>query len=213
MGKPNTLRDSVRQAVLDMIQYGELLPGEKVKEAVLCKSLGLSRTPVREALIQLSSEGVLESVSHRGFMVTPRSLKEKNDIYCVLATMDALAAQLAFEHITDVHIHQMNELTDKIDVAIKYQNYPEYCRYQQQFHEVYRNASGNNYLQKLLHDMQEGFIPMTYFSEDSDTLFQVFANMNNEHRAIIRLFEEKKLKELLDYLVNTHWKTQYDAMI
>lgn len=213
MARSNTLRNSVRQAVLEKIQYGELLAGDKIREAELCGSLGLSRTPVREALIQLATEGILESHPHRGFTVAQKSLKEKSDVYIVLATLDALAAQLAFDHMGDVQIRQMCELTDKIDVAVKYQNYPEYCRLQQQFHEVYRDICDNAYLQSLLKDMQEGFFPMTYYSDNKDRLFEVFSNMNDEHRKIIRFFMEKERQALYDFLIGTHWQTQYGSMI
>jgi DNA-binding GntR family transcriptional regulator len=145
--------------------------------------------------------------------VVQKSIKEKNDVYAVLGVLDSLAADLAFDYISVDHLTQMDELVDIIDVAIKYKNYPKYCRLQQKFHEVYRNICQNGYLQKQLRDIQEGFFPMTYFSEDKALLFDVFQKMNEEHRTIIRLFKIGDRKGLHDFLINTHWITQYETMI
>lgn len=208
----NTLRAGVKKHVLNMIQTGTLLAGDKIKESDLCRELNISRTPIREALNELVTENVLDSQPHRGFSVVKKSQKEKNDVYIVLAELDALAAVLALDRITDEHILQLCEIVDMLDITIKYKNYPKYCNLQNRFHAIYREVCDNEFLQKLLMDMQEGFIPMTFFSEDLDPLFDIYQLMNDEHRVIIDLFKHKKRAELYEYLKNTHWALRYEDM-
>lgn len=208
-----SLRERVRQRILDQVKYGELRPGDKISEAQLCETMGISRTPAREALLQLASEGLLENVPRKGFVVCERSIKEKMDVYDVLAALDALAAKLALKYMGEKELNGMHECIDLIDISIKYRNYPEYCRLQQRFHDVYRERCGNDMLRKLLEELQVGFAPHTYISDDADQLFEVYRDMNEEHRHIVDLFEEKKGDELYHFLMDVHWQTKYDEMI
>lgn len=89
-----SLRDQVKQEVLQLLIAGKIVPGTGVNEAALSKSLGVSRTPLREALITLQQEGVIVSDAGRGFRWTPISIKEFKELTPLLAAMEALAVQL-----------------------------------------------------------------------------------------------------------------------
>ena len=76
MEKFKTLKDHVYEYIADQIRDGSLLPEQRVNENVICESLNISRTPVREALIQLTAEGVLENRARKGFVI--KSISEKD---------------------------------------------------------------------------------------------------------------------------------------
>ena len=75
MERFKTLKDHVYEYIEEQIMKGTLLPGERINENTICEELGISRTPVREALIQLTAEGVLETKARKGFVI--KSVQEK----------------------------------------------------------------------------------------------------------------------------------------
>jgi DNA-binding GntR family transcriptional regulator len=89
------LRDDVYEAILDAIGDGRHAPGEPLSDITLSQLLGVSRTPVREALLRLEQEGVLQSRPGHGFEVRPLSRKEISDKYPVLWTLESLALELS----------------------------------------------------------------------------------------------------------------------
>jgi DNA-binding GntR family transcriptional regulator len=93
--RPEPLRTAVYRRVVRLMTSGELEPGQTVTEAGLSKSLGVSRTPVREALLQLEAEGVLQSTPAKGFAVRELSRAEAAELYPILANLEALAVRLA----------------------------------------------------------------------------------------------------------------------
>jgi DNA-binding GntR family transcriptional regulator len=91
ISRPEPLRAEVYRRVVRLMTAGELEPGQTITEASLSKSLGVSRTPVREALLQLEAEGVVQSTPARGFTVRDLSRTEATELYPILATLEALA--------------------------------------------------------------------------------------------------------------------------
>ena len=85
------LRDQVHRALVDRILREELRPGGRISDTVLAGHLGVSRTPVREALVRLEREGFLEADVGRGFFVKPLSTREVREVYPILWTLETLA--------------------------------------------------------------------------------------------------------------------------
>jgi DNA-binding GntR family transcriptional regulator len=89
------LRDEVYQRILSQVQRGELPAGTRVRDGALAEQLGVSRTPVREALLRLAREGVLDTALGRGFRVRPLDPSELRDIGAILGVLEALALGLS----------------------------------------------------------------------------------------------------------------------
>ena len=143
MTKYKSLKDHVYEYISRKIQNAELLPNQKLNENDICAELEISRTPAREALIQLASEDLIEYVPRKGFYVKEFDTKKKTDLYTVLAALDGLAAVLSVEFISDTDIKHMEELVDQMGIAIKYRNHGNYIKYQDEFHEIYLMLCNN----------------------------------------------------------------------
>ena len=91
------LGDQVYGELTKLLQLGELAPGSRVRDAALAQRLGVSRTPVREALLRLSREGLLEAGAGRGFRVRPLDRAELRDVGALLAELEPMALRLAPE--------------------------------------------------------------------------------------------------------------------
>ena len=95
------LRSQAYQQILDLVHRGELLPGTKVKDTTLASQLGVSRTPVREALLQLAREGVLDADMGRGFSVGRLALREMQETGAILTELEILALRTIGEIPTE----------------------------------------------------------------------------------------------------------------
>lgn len=213
INKYQSLKDHVYNYIAEKIQNGSLLPNQKLNEASICQKLGVSRTPVREALIQLASENLLENIPRRGFIVKELDTKMKLDVFQIVGTLDALAANLSVPLVSNEDIAEMARLADKIDISIQEQNYTDYQLYQNDFHNVYLLKCNNSTLIDLLKSLQTSFIRQIYLSEDKQKLFGVLAQMNEEHRQIIQYFKAKDAQGLEAFIKNVHWKINYTDMI
>lgn len=91
----SALREGLREAVLERILDGQLSPGGHVNETRLAEELGVSRTPLREALLGLQAEGFVSSKASRGFSVAPLSAREVREVYPILWTLEGLALRLS----------------------------------------------------------------------------------------------------------------------
>ena len=211
-----SLRETALIAIKKKIQYGEWHSDMIMTEVVLCDELNISRTPVREALIQLVSDGIIRKVPHRGYAVVKFDQKSKLNLYVVYSYLDALAASLSANQLEPTDLLKMHECADKIDIALKYHNYADYYKLQDQFHKIYIDKCDNPVLMKLINDLSENPINRSYSSEDADNterLYEVLEEANREHREIIRMFEEKDTNRLVEFLRNTHWNTKYPDLI
>ncbi|GMX66669.1 GntR family transcriptional regulator [Paenibacillus elgii] len=207
------MKDHVYNYIAEEIQNGSLLPNQKVNEAIICEKLGVSRTPVREALIQLASENLLENIPRRGFIVKEIDTKKKLDVFQIVAVLDALAASLSVDFLTDEDIARMTRLTDQIDIAIQQHNFSDYQARQNEFHQVYLLRCNNSTLIDMLNSLQHSFVRQIYLSNDKEKLFAVLAQMNAEHRQIIQYFKAKDAQGVEAFIKNVHWKINYTDMI
>ena len=108
------LSDQVHERILDSIDSGDLVPGDRLRDAAIASELGVSRTPVREALIRLTREGVLESDMGRGFRVRPLTLEEISEIGAILGTLESLALRRCPDFGTP-QIHRLEDLDRRLE--------------------------------------------------------------------------------------------------
>lgn len=205
MNEYKSLRDHVRSYISEGIYDGTFQPGDRISEQSVADRLGVSRTPAREALMQLRSEGLLEYTPRKGFSIKMVGAKEQQDIYATVALMDAYAASMAVPSITSQDILRMKECIDKIDVAIKYRNRADYRVQQHAFHDIYRQRCGNGVVLRVLEMMETGLVSEIYEGEDTDSLFSLYTDVNDEHRHIVQLLEERDSEGLFRFLLDTHW--------
>ena len=138
--------DEIEEAILS----GELAPGENLTEMKLSAELGVSRTPIREALSQLEREGLVRSVPNKGAVVVGISRKDIQDIYSIRSAIEGLAARWAAQNIRD---DELAELRDVVELQEYYAQKGEIQQIRQldsRFHEMIYQASRSSQLQRML---------------------------------------------------------------
>ncbi len=205
MRKIKSVREQVYDHVIHLIRTKELDYGDKIDILKLQESLGVSRPPINEALIQLSADGFLDNIPRKGFFVRAMSDKELHNTYEIIATLDVYALEKVMENVTEKNTDMLRIIVSKIDEAIAKRNYDEYYELQEEFHKAYLEFCGNPVLRELICELMKKVIRTTAFSEDTEALFVYFQKANDDHAKIVDCIEKKNLKEL-KRIARTHWQ-------
>ncbi len=142
-----SLHDEVVTRIRDMIIEGVLAPGTRVNETHLGQTLGVSRTPLREALKFLASEGLIELVTARGAIVKKFSAKDVRDMLDVLSVLEAFGARLACREASDGAIEEVRRIHDRMVERYAVRDRLEYFKLNHQIHTAFLRLSGNRALE------------------------------------------------------------------
>ena len=134
--------ETIRQAIVD----GVFSPGERLMEIQLADEMGVSRTPVREAIRKLELEGFVVMIPRRGTYVADISIKDINEVYEIRTSLEVLAAGLAAERISDEELETMQRLLVEIGQHIEDGNIEKIVEIDTAFHDVLYKASRNKRL-------------------------------------------------------------------
>lgn len=202
-----SLKDHVYDYIADLIDGGTLGDDHKISEQQICDALGVSRTPVREALIQLAADGYLENVPRKGFYVKRVTEDSAREIVEVIAPLDGRAALLAVDEMTDDDIAQLQFLHGSMQLAIDKGLYKKYDDLQRDFHNCYVEKCGNSRLIEFVHQLNRYFIKREYANVDAADLDALLRKANDEHAEIVRLFEQRDGAALQRYIRDVHWSS------
>lgn len=202
------LKEHVYDYIAARIESGELSAGDRVSEQTICDAMGVSRTPVREALIQLASDGYLDNQPRRGFRVRGFDRQNAIEVFEIMGALDGQAAFLACPLLTDDDLAQLRFHVGSMDLAIDSGLITKYDDIQREFHRTYTQRCGNARLIKLIDQMERHFIKRDYGSVEQETARELLRKANAEHRRILELFEAKDADGLRSYIRDTHWNTE-----
>jgi len=143
------LHDELVERIRDMIIEGQLAPLTRIHEGQLGDALGVSRTPLREALKFLASEGLLELVPGRGAIVRKLTPKDVRDMLDVLGAIETLGGRLACRNASDAEIAGLRRVHDEMIALYRTRNRLEYYRRNQAIHSGIAQLSGNALLASM----------------------------------------------------------------
>ena len=143
--------DYVKERILKAIQAGRYKPGERIRETEVAGWLDVSRTPVREALRRLESDGILTFVSWRGVVVADLDRQQVGELYAMREVLEGAAARLAARHIHDAESDLLEDILNRADACPD--NPDELARLNRQFHQTIYSAAHNRYLTQTLEQM------------------------------------------------------------
>ena len=150
-----SLRGQVFQEIREDILKGKFKENEELREATLGKELGVSRTPVREALRQLELEGLVHIIPNKGAYVTVITEKDVHDIYMTRSMLEGLCARWAAEHISEEQIQEMEEVLLLTEYHLDRGNAEQLAELDGKFHEVLYDASQSRILRHILSDFHK----------------------------------------------------------
>jgi DNA-binding GntR family transcriptional regulator len=140
------LREVAYERLKDALQHAGLTPGEPLSENQLSKWLGISRTPVREALQQLAQEGLVQVIPGRAITVASRSVKDVLDVVHIRSLLEPELARLVAESATEQQIETLQQTIEKMEDAIRSDDYAAWAKADTVFHDVLNDACPNRLL-------------------------------------------------------------------
>ncbi len=149
------LRDVVFNTLRQAILTGELKPGERLMEIHLADRLGVSRTPIREAIRKLELEGLVVMIPRKGAQVAKITEKNLKDVLEVRRALDTLAVRLACKRMDDTYKKQLREACDEFAKVVKCSNTKDITEADVRFHDIINQSTGNDRLIQLVNNLAE----------------------------------------------------------
>lgn len=203
------LRDVVFNTLRQAILTGELKPGERLMEIHLANKLGVSRTPIREAIRKLELEGLVIMIPRRGAevaQITKRSLK---DVLEVRRALDALCVELACDRISEEELEQLNQACIRFEEAVKTKNTKQIAHADVALHDIILMATGNTRLISLVNNLAEQMYRYRFeYIKDENW----HAKLVQEHRMIYESIVKKDKKTAAE-LAKMHIDNQEVSII
>ncbi|MBQ7954549.1 MAG: GntR family transcriptional regulator [Lachnospiraceae bacterium] len=149
------LRDVVFNTLRQAILTGELKPGERLMEIHLANRLGVSRTPIREAIRKLELEGLVIMIPRRGAEVAKITEKSLQDVLEVRRALDALSVELACERISEEELIQLKNACDEFEKATHTKDPKKIAKADVELHDIIVKATGNSRLVQMVNNLSE----------------------------------------------------------
>lgn len=182
-----TLSGRVFNQIREDILSGKYKSGEELRESTIGHELGVSRTPVREALRQLELEGLVKIIPNKGAQVISLSIKDIKDIYAIRSHLEGLCAKWACENITPEQIEELEEIVYLSEFRASKHHYEQMLELDNKFHEVIYEASQSKMLRHLLKDFHHYVQRVRKITLSSTDRAE---NCNLEHKAILEALKE-----------------------
>ncbi|MCX7712010.1 MAG: GntR family transcriptional regulator [Clostridia bacterium] len=149
------LREVIFNTLREAIIVGELKPGERLMEVQLAEKMGVSRTPVREAIRMLELEGLVNMLPRKGAHVAELSVKDIMDVLEVRASLDGLATALAANRITEEEIKSLKHVQNQFANYVEKENLQGSIKKDVEFHEIIYRSSRNDKLIQIVNNLRE----------------------------------------------------------
>ncbi len=205
---PVSLHDELVERLRELIVESTLEPGARVPERELCERFAVSRTPLREALKVLASEGLLELLPHRGAQVTRLTAADLDEMFPVMGALEALAGELACAQITESEMAEIRALHYQMVLHATRGELAEYFRLNQQIHEAIMKAARNPTLARLYRGLAGRVQRARYLANMSR---QRWDQAVAEHEAILAALE-KRDGVALGHVLKAHLQNKCDTV-
>ncbi|MFZ5558309.1 MAG: GntR family transcriptional regulator [Pseudomonadota bacterium] len=202
------LHDEVAARLRDLITRGELSPGERLNERVLTERFGISRTPLREAIKVLSSEGLVELLPNRGAAVTRITRADAEDMFQVMAVLEALGGELACQRAGDDDIAEVRALHYQMRAHHARGELADYFRLNQRIHEKIIECARNAALTGVYRSLSGRIRRARYMANLSRERWD---HAVEEHEQILAALAQRD-GERLKALLKTHLENKLDVI-
>ena len=204
-----SLRGMVFHRIRNDILNGKDAENVELKEVAIGEELGVSRTPVREALRQLELEGLVKIIPNRGAFVTGIQAKDVHDIYMIRSRLEALCARWACENITKEQMELLEENVYLAEFHARKSNVEQIVELDSQFHHTLYAAGNSKMLEHLLNDYHQYVLRIRKLTLSTK---ERAAASNEEHRCIMEAIRDKNA-DLAEELAGRHMRNAYDNMV
>jgi len=205
-GKPilniKSLKEQVYEYLREQMRRGEILPGSAIDMEETSKKLGVSKTPLRDALLQLEMEDFVTILPRRMVVVNDLTERDIRNYYEIIGSLESMALLKAFDGLRPAAVEAMEKLNEGMKEAIAANDFDLYYERNLSFHNAFLNLCGNDSLVKLVNNLKKrlydfprpkGFVKEW---EESSTL---------EHQTLVDLIRTGRREEAANHVRDVHW--------
>ncbi|MBU2960740.1 GntR family transcriptional regulator [Citreicella sp. C3M06] len=203
-----SLHAELTDAIRNQIVNGDLAPGIRVPEKDLCTFYGVSRTPLREALKVLATEGLLSLEPNRGAWVSRITPEDLDEVFPVMGALEALSGELACKHISDAEIGHIRVLHRQMLKHYEKRELAKYFEVNQQIHEAILNAARNETLATQYRSLAARVRRARYVANMTQ---ERWAQATDEHEQIMDCLETRD-GERLSYVLKLHLENKLETV-
>ena len=202
------LRDVVFNTLREAILKGELKPGERLMELQLAAKLGVSRTPIREAIRMLEQEGLAVTIPRKGAEVAKMTEKDMEDVLQIREALDELAAKIACEQISEEQLEKLAATMHEFEESTKTNNVKKIAEADVKFHDIIYQSTGNQKLVNMLNNLREQMYRyrVEYLKDENN-----YPTLMKEHKDIVEGLVRKNKTQVTETM-HQHVKNQAVAV-
>jgi DNA-binding GntR family transcriptional regulator len=199
-----TMHDLVFNTLMEDILSGQLKPGEKLNISEISERLEVSRTPVREALKQLMSVGLVENVPHRSPFVKKLSIEEVIELYYIRGALEGVASRLAAQRLSDEQIEELETLCRRMEEKARSGKYDDFIEDNSKFHFLVYKATNSPRLQEMV---------LQYYRQCEQYRALVmelpgsYDEVCQEHKNILNAFKDRDLEKADNFARQHHFNS------
>ncbi len=197
-----SLKEQVYEYLREEIHRHNLQPGSMINMDATSKKLGISKTPLRDALIQMEMEGFVTIIPRRGIYVNTLTIDDIKEFYQVIGALESSALLTGFPNIKAPEINQMKRLITGMNQALDDDNFNLFYKKNLEFHDTYIHSSQNNTLIKIVTNLKKRLYE---FPSQDKWIKEWEESSMLEHQELLRLIEAGKVQEAADIIRNVHW--------
>ena len=201
--EPKLLSEDIAESIKTAIIKGKFKPGEKIPEGELAESMGISRTPLREAFRKLANEGFIQIIPRKGAVVADIDADEAINLYEIKSTLEGLAARLAARNMKPKDIDKLEKINNELKELIDKNDLESFYKVHTKFHEGFVKLCGNKRLIQMISNLNDHF---NRFGIISLTLPGQFEQAIRQHAEIIEGFNSGD-QNLVEVRVRTNVMT------
>ncbi len=197
-----TLKEQVYDHLSRQLSRQELRPGDAINLDAVCQRLGVSKTPLRDALIVLETEGFVRFLPRRGVYVTALTLNDIRDTYQIIGALEGSAVRAARDRFRSADAAAMAGHNAGMQAALDRDDFAGFYRLNLAFHDVYLDLAGNAPLSRIVHNLKKRL----YDFPRREELFKEWEYASvDEHRRIAELLAAGDFDGAAAYVRDVHW--------
>jgi DNA-binding GntR family transcriptional regulator len=197
-----SLKDQVYEYIRLQMKTGNLKPGDSIDMNAFSRKLGVSKTPLRDALIRLEMEGFVRILPRRGVVVNELTIQDIKDYYQILGALESTAVIAAAPHLTESEVNRMEKLNEGMRLALERDDFNAYYEKNLRFHDIFLTLSGNRQLRDTADILKKRLYD---FPRRAGYVREWEEHSIQEHRELISLIAGQKFLEAANFVRDVHW--------
>jgi len=197
-----SLKEQVYEHLREQMRRGTIRPGSAIDMEETSKKLGVSKTPLRDALLQLEMEGFVTILPRRKVVVNVLTLQDIRSYYEIIGALEGAALLAAFDRLGPDEVAYMEQMNRDMEEAIERDDFDLYYEKNLNFHNAYLNLSGNENLKKTVNTLKKRLYD---FPRQQGFVKEWERASTGEHAEIIRLVKHRRKRKAVAYIRDVHW--------